>query len=156
MKRFLFPLIAVASLAVVPVPAHAQSIGLRLFETKCASCHQGAHDQKTPDASVLRKMTPEGVYAAFPKAPHSQISDLSEDDKKALSAYLGGRKLGVTEIADAKAMPNRCASNPAMSDIGAGPMWNGWGIDPTTNARFQPSGAAGLSLAQVPSLKLKW
>ncbi len=160
MKRLLFVLIAGASLVIVPAPADstfAQStVGLRLFETKCASCHQGAHDQKAPDASILRKMTPEAVYAAFSKTPHTQIPGMSEDDQKTVAAYLGGRKLGVTEISDAKAMPNRCASNPPIGDIATGPMWNGWGVDPRTNARFQTSSAAGLSLAQVPNLKLKW
>ena len=53
-------------------------------------------------------------------------------------------------------MPNRCASNPPMFDIARQPMWNGWGVDPTSNARFQPASAAGLTAAQVPSLKLKW
>jgi len=144
-------------LATTTNSALAQSItGLRLFETKCASCHQGAHDQKVPDASMLRKMMPERVYAAFSKSPHMQISGLSEDDKKIVAVYLGGRKLGVTEIADAKAMPNQCTNNPPMREIAAGPMWNGWGADPSTNARFQPSSAAGLSIGQVPSLRLKW
>jgi polyvinyl alcohol dehydrogenase (cytochrome) len=160
MKRFMFVLIATTLLVMLPATADsalAQStVGLRLFETKCASCHQSAQGQKAPDASVLRKMTPEAVYGAFSKGPHTQIQGLSEDDKKMVAAYLGGRKLGVTEIADAKAMPNRCASNPPMSDIAAGPAWDGWGVDPTTNARFQPASAAGLSAAQVPNLKLKW
>ncbi len=160
MKRFMFVLIAAASLVMLPAPANsalAQStVGLRLFETKCASCHQSAQNQRVLDAAVLRKMAPEAVYGALSKAPHTLITGLSEDDKKMVAAYVGGRKLGVTEIADAKTMPNRCASNPPMGDLSAQPMWNGWGVDPTTNARFQPSSAAGLSLAQVPNLKLKW
>jgi len=160
MKRFKFVLMAAAPLMMLGATADstlAQStVGLRLFETKCASCHQSAQVAKAPDASVLRKMTPEAVYAAFSKAPHTEIQGLSGDDQKTVAAYLGGHKLGVTEIADAKSMPNRCASNPPMSDISAGPMWNGWGGDPTTNARIQPASAAGLSAAQVPNLKLKW
>jgi polyvinyl alcohol dehydrogenase (cytochrome) len=160
MKSFLFVPIALASLimfAATPDRALAQStVGLRLFETKCASCHQSAPNQKAPDASRLRKMTPEAVFAVLSKAPHSQMQGLSEDDKKTVAAYLGGRKLGVTEIADAKKMPNQCTADPPMGDIAAAPMWNGWGVDPTTNARFQPASAAGLSAAQVPNLKLKW
>jgi polyvinyl alcohol dehydrogenase (cytochrome) len=35
-------------------------------------------------------------------------------------------------------------------------MWNGWGADPTTNARFQSASAAGLGAAQVPNFALKW
>ena len=33
--------------------------------------------------------------------------------------------------------------------------WNGWGVD-TSNTRFQAPMAAGLTAAQVPSLRLKW
>ena len=40
--------------------------------------------------------------------------------------------------------------------ISAKSFWNGWGNDPTSNARFQPAKAAGLTAAQVPQLKLKW
>ena len=160
MKSFLFVPIALASLimlAATPDRALAQStVGLRLFETKCASCHQSAPNQKAPDASRLRKMTPEAVFAVLSKVPHSQMQGLSEDDKKTVAAYLGGRKLGVTEIADAKKMPNQCTADPPMGDIAAAPMWNGWGVDPTTNARFQPANVAGLSAAQVPNLKVKW
>ena len=160
MKRLMFVPVAIASLAMFTATADkalAQStVGLRLFETKCASCHQSAQAQKAPDASRLRKMTPEAVFAALSKAPHAQIQGLSDDDKRALAAHLGGRKIGVTEIADAKKMPNQCTSDPPMSDIAGGPAWNGWGVDPTTNARFQPASAAGLSTAQVPNLKVKW
>ena len=53
-------------------------------------------------ARLWRRMTTEAVYAAFSKEPHTKIQGLSEDDKKTAAAYLGGRKLGVTEIADAK------------------------------------------------------
>src|SRR5712692_6739978 len=131
MKRFTFVLMATAPLVMLAATAdstRAQSTaGLRLFETKCASCHQSAQVPKAPDASVLRKMTPESVYAAFSKAPHTEIQGLPEDDQKTVATYLGGRKLGVTEIADAKSMPHRCASNPPMSDTSPGPMWTAWG-----------------------------
>jgi len=160
MKSFLFVPIVLASaliLTATPDKALAQSTaGLRLFEMKCASCHQSAQNQKAPDASRLRKMTPEAVFAALSKAPHAQMKDLTDDDKKTEAAYLGGRNLGVTEIADAKKMPNQCTADPPMGDINAGPMWNGWGVDVTSNARFQPAKAAGLSAAQVPNLKVKW
>jgi cytochrome c553 len=93
MKRFMFVLVAVISLALfaaTPDKALAQStVGLRLFETKCASCHQSAQNQKAPDASRLRKMTPEAVFAALSRAPHTQIQGLSDDDKKTVAAYLG-------------------------------------------------------------------
>jgi polyvinyl alcohol dehydrogenase (cytochrome) len=160
MKNLMLVVAALAALVMVTATPHkalAQSpAGVRLFETKCASCHQSAPDKKAPDVSRLRKMTPEAIYAALSKASHAQMQGVSDDDKKTVAAFLGGRKIGVTEIADAKKMPNQCTADPPMSDITAGPSWNGWGVDPTTNARFQPASAAGLSAAQVPSLKLKW
>ena len=160
MKRPLLVLIAFTSIvafAATSKSAFAQSAaGVVVFENKCASCHQSVEAQKAPAVSVLRKMTPEAVFAALSKAPHAQIQGLSDDDKKMVSAILGGRKLGVPEIADAKKMPNRCSSVPPMGDIATQPMWNGWGVDPTSNARFQPASSAGLTAAQVPSLKLKW
>ena len=160
MKRSLLVLIAFTStIAFVATSESAlaqTTAGVMVFENKCASCHQSAQAQKAPNLSVLRKMTPEAIYASLSKAPHTQIQGLSDDDKKTVAAQLGGRKIGVTEIADAKKMSNRCASAPPMGDIATQPMWNGWGVDPTSNARFQPASAAGLSAAQVPSLKLKW
>jgi polyvinyl alcohol dehydrogenase (cytochrome) len=158
MKRFMFALTAVAPLLMLMATvdnARAQS-AVRLFETKCATCHQSAQNQKAPDASVLRKMKTEAVYATLSKAPHPQIQGLSDDDKKTAAEYLGGLKLGIAEIADAKKMPNQCTGDPPMGDISTGPSWNGWGADPTTNARFQPASAAGLTAAQVPKLKVKW
>lgn len=160
MKNLWFVLVAftsIAALVAASEPALAQSAnGVILFENKCASCHQSAQAQKAPTLAALRKMTPEAVYAALSKAPHTQIQALSDDDKKTVSALLGGRKIGVPEIADAKKMPNRCAADKPMGDIATQPMWNGWGVDPASNARFQPASAAGLTAAQVPSLKLKW
>src|SRR5579872_5454774 len=88
MRRFLFVSLIVASLMLFPATDHstfAQSTaGLRIFETKCASCHQsqGANDHKAPDAGALRKMTPEAIYAVFAKGAHAQIPNLSEESRK--------------------------------------------------------------------------
>ncbi len=46
-------------------------------------------------------------------APHLTLK-ATEDEKRLIAGYLGGRKLGVAELADAKRMPNRCASNPPL------------------------------------------
>jgi polyvinyl alcohol dehydrogenase (cytochrome) len=48
-----------------------------------------------------------------------------------------------------------CPAGAALADPSAGPAWNGWGRD-TSNTRFQPAQAAGLSAADLPQLKLKW
>jgi polyvinyl alcohol dehydrogenase (cytochrome) len=50
---------------------------------------------------------------------------------------------------------NQCAANPALTDLAAGPAWNGWGAD-ISNSRFQTASAAQLTARDVPRLKLKW
>src|SRR5436190_1061199 len=66
-----------------------------------------------------------------------------------------GRPMGSSQAGNGATMPNKCATNPAMSAPAAGTGWNGWGVD-NSNTRFQPAAAAGLTAAQVPRLKLKW
>ena len=63
---------------------------------------------------------------------------MTDAQKRAIAEYIGGRKLNVEEIADAKHMANHCTSNPPIADIASAPAWNGWGAD-LANTRFQPS-----------------
>src|SRR5215470_8590947 len=53
--------------------------------------------------------------------------------------------------------PSRCAAPMLSAPFSAdtGPSWNGWSPD-VTNRRSQSAEQAGLTAAQVPSLKLKW
>jgi polyvinyl alcohol dehydrogenase (cytochrome) len=90
------------------------------------------------------------------KSPaHANLPGVTNDDKRAIAGYLGGRKPDVAPLADAKLMPNQCPANPAIETLSDKPLWNGWGAD-LDNTRFQPAKMAGLSAAQVPNLKLKW
>lgn len=158
MKRFVWILLAFAILLWPAVkPARAQTAeGAILFEAHCAKCHGNpASGPKTPDISTLMKLNPEQAMAGFAKAPHDTLTDFSEDNKRVVALYLGGRQVGADAIAEAKAMPNHCSSNPAITDISSKPSWNGWGND-VSNARFQSAKAAGITADQVPHLKLKW
>lgn len=138
-------------------PMSAQTAdGIRLLETRCASCHGNpASGSNTPGMLDLWKPTTESVYATLGKAPHTTIEGLTDDEKSQIASTLGNRPLGAPEIADAKLMPNKCASNPPITDLTSKPMWNGWG-NGVSNARFQSASAAGLTVDQVPQLKLKW
>ena len=136
----------------------AQGVGdLRLFEQHCTNCHGNPSGPAgAPDGLALRRMTAEAVLAAITGPVHPALQGITDEEKKMIAGYLRRAKADVAKVDDAKLMPNRCASNPPMSDISAGPMWNGWGADPTTNARFQSGERGGLGAAQVPNLKLKW
>jgi polyvinyl alcohol dehydrogenase (cytochrome) len=52
-------------------------------------------------------------------------------------------------------MPNRCPSNPPLTQAAKRSAWNGWGVD-VQNTRYQSAAAAGIAAADVPRLKLKW
>src|SRR6185295_18650595 len=80
---------------------------------------------------------------------------LSDNDRRGVAEFMGGRPLGSSKVGDAKNMPNQCRNNAAMTDPARGPAWNGWGGD-ASNTRFQPAQTAGLSATDVPKLKLKW
>ena len=127
----------------------------RLFEQKCMTCHGNAAVEKAPDPSVLRVMTPEAVYKALTAgAMVPQAQELSDQEKRDIAEYLGGRNLAEAG-GDAAQMANKCASNPAITNFSSLPAWNGWGAD-TSNGRFQTAKAAGIPTDQVGRLKLKW
>lgn len=165
MKMFVRLCSAVTVIFLLSAPAvlaQPSSIWIRLVETRCSVCHlnpnaaQVSTAERAPDQSTLRQMPPEAIYRALTTgAMRVNAADLSDDLKVGIAEYLGGRKLGSTEIADAKLMPNKCPANPPIGDVSASPAWNGWSPG-DSNARFQPAEAAGIAPAQVPQLKLKW
>jgi polyvinyl alcohol dehydrogenase (cytochrome) len=136
-----------------------------VFNSHCASCHQNvmaSADQNAdraksaPSTETLGQMTPEAIYAALTTgAMVGQARDLSDDQKRIIAEFFGGRPLGNADAGDAKNMSGHCPDDPPLGDPSAQAGWNGWG-NGLSNLRFQPAQAAGLSADQVPSLKLKW
>ncbi len=132
--------------------------GFALFQTRCMGCHGNpAMADRAPDPSVIRQMSPQKIYDALTTGPMKvQGQALSDQEKRLLAEFMGGSTpIGLGDAGEAKNMPNRCASNPALPDPSSGASWNGWGVD-LANTRFQAAKAAGLTAAQVPRLKLKW
>jgi polyvinyl alcohol dehydrogenase (cytochrome) len=84
-----------------------------------------------------------------------QAQGLSSPERIAIASYFSG---GSLKAESAPALPQSAycgaTGNPPASDT-RGPSWNGFGAG-ATNARFQSTEAAGLSLADVPKLRLKW
>ena len=164
MRNLLGLLSGVLALLLPASGAVAQTASgtIRQFEERCATCHRNAGvarapgAEQAPDIATLQKMAPETVYAALTSNPipaHAQ--DVPDNIKRGFAEFVGGRKLGSVPAGAAKTMPNQCAANSTIADPSGGPAWNGWGVD-ATQARFQTAKAAGLTAAQVPSLKLKW
>jgi polyvinyl alcohol dehydrogenase (cytochrome) len=132
-------------------------MGYEIFQKNCMLCHGNPNAPAPgPEVSALRQMTPERIYEAMTTGSMAAPAQkLTEEEKIRVAEALSNRPLHGSDAGDAKNMPNRCASNPPMSDPSAGPAWNGWGVD-EFNTRYQPAVGAGLTADQVPRLKLKW
>lgn len=129
--------------------------GISAFERECSKCHGNPAVDRAPSPAAIRAMAPERIYAAITTGiMQTQAANLSDEQKRRLAEYMGGRPLGSADLADAAKMPNQCAP-AAMADPSKGPAWNGWGND-VHNTRFQDAKDAGLTVAQIPNLKLKW
>lgn len=144
-----------------PARIAAQSV----FNSHCANCHQNVMSsanssalgaKSAPNTETLGQMTPEAIYAALTTgAMVGQARDLTDEQKRIIAEFFGGRPLGNVDAGDAKNMTGHCEVNPSLGDPSARPGWNGWG-NGLSNLRFQPAEAAQLPVDQVPSLKLKW
>ena len=124
------------------------------FAGHCSGCH-GHAGVAAPDLPKLREMTPESVYAALNDgAMRVQAQGLSDEQKRSIVTFLGGRAPGRPDAAEARRMPNPCPRS-APFHLVADADWNGWGVD-DSNARFQGGLATGLTAREVPGLKLAW
>ena len=83
----------------------------------------------------------------------SQAQDLNSPERIAIASYLSGGFKGESAPLPQSAYCG-ATENSSATDM-RGPSWNGFGAG-LTNARFQPTEAAGLRLADVPKLRLKW
>jgi len=130
--------------------------GFRVFQTQCMQCHGNPAVERAPSPSVIRELPPEKIYEALTTgAMKTQGQKLSDEEKRMTALFMSGRPVGSSQAGDAKSMPNQCATNPPLAAPTSGAAWNGWSPD-ATNARFQSAKAAGLTVDQVPRLKLKW
>ena len=75
-----------------PIPA---SPGETVFGQHCASCHAGPNrTDRAPDLKTLMELTPESVYASITTGTMVvPAQKLTDDEKRLVSEYLGGRPL---------------------------------------------------------------
>ena len=154
-RRFGMTALAVAiSASVLPAQRLSESTGISLFQNNCMRCHSATPVERAPSEATIKQMPPERIFEAITTgAMKTNAASLSDDDKRLLAEYMGGRKLDNGDAGDMKNMPNVCAAHPPVKDLNA-PAWNGWGD--LSNTRFQPAKAAGLTAGEVSRLKLKW
>ena len=122
--------------------------GSALFATHCGACHNPGGANRTPTPEALRRLSKAAILAALETGDmKSQAASMSHAGRVVVAEYLSaGTAAPSAHAADA------CPANPPMSRIDG---WNGWAGD-FVNSRFQPAAAGGLTVAEVPRLKVKW
>src|SRR6185369_4443553 len=129
--------------------------GAAIYKERCASCHD-APEGRVPSITAIKAMTGEAIYLALTNGVmKTQAQGLSIPQVFTLIGYIAP-----TGAANAPSLERTCKGDSSISAAAFkaamnAPRWNGWSTG-DNNARFQDARSAGLTAAQVPSLKLKW
>lgn len=124
--------------------------GAKLYEARCAVCHDNAQDRTPPKAQLARKLPEEVIAALTTGVMKTQASGLKELEIRALAVYLTGKQ--PAGLLDPDQLANRCKTPAGPINLKAA-GWNGWSTD-FDNTRYQSK--PGLKAADVPKLKVKW
>jgi len=150
-------LLAVMILVLFTPILHAQD-GAAIYKERCASCHDMPQG-RTPAIGAIKAMSGEAIYAALSSGPmKTQAQGLNIAQIFSLLGYIA--PTGGTAAAPAPAIARTCKPDAASvsAELKAAlnaPRWNGWSTS-IINSRYQDATGAGLTSAQVPTLKLKW
>lgn len=139
----------------VPAAASAQAPnGEAVYRQHCAGCHNGSL-ARMPSRDALKTLTPEHVETALSSfTMRRQGAALTPAERRAVAEYVTGRSAG-TYRAPLEVIPKSAYCTAPVPDSVKGPSWNGFNGD-SSNSRFQPAAAAGISPTAVPRLKVKW
>ncbi len=148
------PLAAAACvLAAARIVQAQEPSAAALYAANCAACHD-AGVPRAPNRAALGAMTPEQILAAMESGPMiSMALRMSTVERRTLSEYLAGHALG-TSLAMDPPPSALCAPSSTRFELTA-PFWQGWGAT-GGNTRMQSTRAAGIKVAEVPRLAVKW
>jgi len=127
--------------------------GARVFQASCATCHTGAPESRAPSLDSLRTRTPQSVInSLLDGAMRPQGARLSGAERRAVAEFITGKSLD-GDVSGAES--GRCTTPTSLQDFAKSPQWTGWSPS-TSNTRFQSAEQAGLTLADLRRLTLKW
>ena len=125
--------------------------GAALYKQHCAACHDQI-SPRIPPRSALQRMSSKRILRTLDFGLMMSIAyPLRREEREAVANFLG------TAGEDAAPFPSSafCPEKEPSLLSTASASWTGW--SPTfANTRFQSEQDAGLTVAQVPNLKLKW
>lgn len=132
-------------------PLAGSAEGARLWEERCATCHDYPTDRIPPKLYLQVIKTPEQVVQALTTGiMQANAAGLTPAQIAALAVHVTGRPPGLVRDPDPAANP--CRGTPPAPRLD-GAQWNGWGRD-LANTRHQPR--PGFKPSDIPRLKLKW
>lgn len=145
---------AILVICLVAVAAHAQmppaATGAQLYARHCAACHDQT-GTRTPPREALTRLSPRRILRTLDFGLMMSVAyPIRREERQAIAQFLGKGQEEPPPPATAMCSPERRMF--AGSTRGS---WKGWSPS-LTNTRFQDAGGAGLSAAQLGSLKLKW
>ena len=124
--------------------------GAALYNTHCASCHNG-QVYKAPHTTWLEMMPARSIYRAMDGGIMStQASMLSDEQRIHVVEYLLQERFTADSLTPSY---DFCQGNAASFTEFDPEELTGWGRD---TSRFVPADIAGLPVADIPKLKLKW
>ena len=122
--------------------------GRPIYETACASCHEGAV-KKAPHRDMIGLMPPEAILRSMEEGiMQAEASGLTPDERVQVAEFLAGVAMGTVAATDLPA----CGDEVPPPDFSTAPDVINWGLEPT-NTRHIPAAKAGLSAEQLPALK---
>ena len=125
--------------------------GGALFEESCANCHMGGVP-KAPHFSWLEMMNPHALLRSMTEGVMApQAAHLSPEERIQVVEYITRSPFDETE--PKRVEPERCDGEAVQFDMDSPPIPVNWGHD---TARYISGDDAGLTVADIPSLELKW
>jgi len=143
-------LLAVSGVLAAPAVQAAQASGETVYGKYCTTCHD-ATDGRAPTRAALKQMSPARILRTLDFGLMMSIAyPIRREDREAVAKFLGG-------AADEAPIPREAfckADHPIMPAVSQA-NWNGWSPG-QTNMRYQSAAAAGLNVADIGKLQLKW
>ena len=130
--------------------SNASADGAKLYQQKCAVCHDNPQDRIPPLFLIRRRSAEDVIQTLTTGSMKQQAAGLTADEIRLLAIHLTGKQPGPSVQLNLEA--NRCKDSGKPISLN-GPQWNGWGRD-LDNSRYQPK--PGIKAEDVPRLKVKW
>jgi polyvinyl alcohol dehydrogenase (cytochrome) len=128
--------------------------GAKVYDEKCAACHNGKV-ARAPHLQALKVKAPEEVLDALLTGPMVFLGmGMPDAERRAVAEFITGKQFGEEQLK--ATITNFCPNAPGEFTLSDNtPQWNGWGSN-LWNTRVQTREYAGLTAEQVPHLQVKW